>query len=113
MKPSEHKAKKENKSQTWPGNVESALARGECKTLDNWITRAGSWFHAPEINKPSSIHHTAASVFSALFFRVPDHPQLAAWAERARDSLDSLPYSSRLTLARRLLRYDIFFGRPM
>lgn len=112
MKPSEQTVNKEGKSQTWFGKVESALARGECKTLDNWITHAGSLFHIRETDKPSSIHHLAASVFSALFFRVPDHPQLAAWAERARDSLETLPCSSRLTLARRLLRYDTFFGRP-
>jgi len=54
----------------------------------------------------------AACVFSALFFRQPENPQLHAWAERARKGLDILPFPARLTLARRLLRYDIFFGRP-
>ncbi len=54
----------------------------------------------------------AACVFSALLFRQPEHPHLNAWAERARNSLETLPFSARLTLARRLLHYDIFFGRP-
>ena len=80
--------------------------------LDEWIIDTGSAFSAMDQAASSSIHHMAACVFSALFFRQPDHPHLHAWAERARHSLETLPWSARLTLARRLLRYDIFFGRP-
>ena len=95
-----------------PRKVEAALARGECTALDSWIIDAGSEYSITDPNASSPIHHMAACVFSALFFRQPDHPNLNAWAERARSSLETLPVPARLTLARRLLRYDIFFGHP-
>ncbi len=95
-----------------PGKVEAALALGECATLDAWITEAGSAFSVADAASHSSHRNLATQIFSALFFRQPDHPQLSVWAERARESLETLPYSARLTVARRLLRYDIFFGRP-
>lgn len=102
----------EGKSRSWPGKVEAALARGECTSLDMWITEAGSAFSITDPARPSSFQTLAAHIFSALFFRQPDHPQLSVWADRARESLETLPYPARLTLARRLMRYDLFFGRP-
>ncbi len=90
--------------------VEGALARGDCAMLDPCITDAVCEHSIS--SAAVSPQHIAASMFSALFFRLPHHPQLAAWAERARDGLDTLQQPERLILARRLLRYDIFFGRP-
>jgi two-component SAPR family response regulator len=112
MSPAERAQTRDKKTRKEPGKVEAVLARGECKTLDAWIIDTGSAFSMTDPAASSSLHHMAACVFSALFFRQPDHPHLNAWAERARHSLDTLPCSARLTLARRLLRYDIFFGRP-
>jgi len=89
--------------------IEAALARGECATLDPCIADA---VRLPADSISSPAHSVAAVVFSALFFRLPHHPQLAVWAERARDGLDILRPPARLILARRLLRYDVFFGRP-
>ena len=112
MSSAEQTRNREENSRKEPRKVEAALARGECTSLDSWIIGAESGYSSADLNLPSSVHPMAACVFSALFFRQPDHPQLSTWAERARNSLETLPYPARLTLARRLLRYDIFFGRP-
>ncbi|MDA8362582.1 MAG: bacterial transcriptional activator domain-containing protein [Gammaproteobacteria bacterium] len=90
------------------GRVEAALARGECASLDSCVAGV---VHPPA-DRPGATHRLAASIFSALFFRFPHHPHLAAWAEQARDGLELLRQPARLVLARRLLRYDVFFGRP-
>ncbi|HYA39172.1 MAG TPA: BTAD domain-containing putative transcriptional regulator [Candidatus Methylomirabilis sp.] len=103
---------REENSRKGPRKVEAALARGECTSLDSWIIGADSDNNPAASDPTDSVHHMAACVFSALFFRQPDHPHLSSWAERARNSLETLPYPSRLTLARRLLRYYVFFGRP-
>ncbi|MHB8551520.1 MAG: AfsR/SARP family transcriptional regulator, partial [Acidiferrobacterales bacterium] len=94
---------------TLSGRIEMALANGECAMLDACITDAVRTYATGA--RPAS-PSVAASVFSALFFRFPHHPQLSEWADRARAGLDTLRQPARLTLARRLLRYDIFFGRP-
>lgn len=112
MQSAERATTREGKSQSWPGKVEAALARGECTALDAWITEADTAFSNVDPAGLSSFQNLAPSIFSALFYRQPDHPQLSLWADRARASLEALPYPLRLTLARRLLRYDIFFGRP-
>ncbi len=99
--------------QTWPKEVETALARGDCATLDSWLERIVPASADPQAATDlCGADSLAACLFSALFFRLPDHPQLAEWAERARESLAALPHAPRLTLARRLLHYNIFFGRP-
>ena len=112
MNPTEQAPTREGKSGIWPGKVEEALARGECTALDPCITEAGSPLTALEPEVFSSDPQIAACVFSALFFRKPEHPRLSRWADRARECLEFLPWPTRLTLARRLLRYDHFFGRP-
>lgn len=111
MNPTEQTTAREGKSDIWPGKVEEALARGECVALDSCLTGTESVFSNPVETSPVDPHVTAC-VFTALFFRKPDHPQLSRWADRARTSLEFLPPPTRLTLARRLLRHDIFFGRP-
>ncbi|MHB8741680.1 MAG: AfsR/SARP family transcriptional regulator [Sulfuricaulis sp.] len=103
---------KDGESRDNPGKVEAALARGECTVLDTWITETGFAASQTDPGQTPILQNQAADIFSALFFRQPDHPHLATWAERARENLEVLPYPARLTLARRLLRYDIFFGRP-
>ncbi len=112
MSRAERERTRDKKARKGPWRVEAALARGECAALDTWIIDTGSVSGVTNSATSSSVHHMAACVFSALFFRQPDHPHLNAWAERARNSLETLPFPARLTLARRLLRYDIFFGRP-
>ncbi|MHB8622884.1 MAG: AfsR/SARP family transcriptional regulator [Sulfuricaulis sp.] len=112
MQSSERALTREGESRNSPGKVEAALAHGECTALDKWILDAGYAFSNADPDQAPASHNLTADIFSALFFRQPDHPQLSVWADRAREGLDTLPYPARLTLARRLLRYDIFFGRP-
>ncbi|MHB8534049.1 MAG: AfsR/SARP family transcriptional regulator [Sulfuricaulis sp.] len=112
MSHSEKSLARGQKPSKGPEKLESALASGECMALDAWIEDTGSAISLEVPAAATSLYHMASSVFSALFFRQPDHPQLDAWSVRARNSLETLPYPARLTLARRLLRYDIFFGRP-
>ena len=112
MPPAERTRPQDIHTREGPRKVEVALARGECTALDSWIIDAGSEYSITDPNASAPIHHMAACVFSALFFRQPDHPHLNAWAERARNSLETLPGPAKLTLARRLLHFDIFFGHP-
>ncbi len=109
----EQATSKDGTRQTWPKEVETALARGDCAALDSWLARIVPASADPQASTDlCGADSLAACLFSALFFRLPDHPQLVEWAERARESLDALPHAPRLTLARRLLHYNIFFGRP-
>lgn len=104
---------RESPQQNWSREIEVALARGEWAVLDAWLTQTVQVPANPQASTDlCSLDNPAACVFNALFFRLPDHQHLSQWAERARESLGALPPSARLTLARRLVYYDIFFGRP-
>lgn len=104
---------KDGTQHAWPKEVETALARGDCAAFDAWLAQIVPASADPQAASDlCGTDNVAACLFNALFFRLPDHPQLAMWAERARESLDSLPPATRLTLARRLFYYDTFFGRP-
>lgn len=96
--------------QAWPRDVETALVHGDCAALDAWLAQGAPEPQTTKSRRGMGGH--AMGMFNALFFRAPHHPQLAQWAERAHDSFATLPYAVRLTLARRLLHYNLFFGRP-
>jgi len=93
--------------------IESALTLGEWAVLDSWLAKVVSAPVDPlGTTDLCCSDNLAACLFNALFFRTPDHPQLGTWAERARETLGSPPPASNLTLARRLMYYDTYFGRP-
>ena len=109
----EHATRRERAQQSWSREIEVALARGEWAVLDAWLAQAVSTPANPQASSDlCSLDNPAACVFNALFFRLPDHPHLSQWAERARENLETLPPSAKLTLARRLAYHDNFFGRP-
>jgi LuxR family maltose regulon positive regulatory protein len=104
---------RESAPQNWFREIEQALARGEWSVLDAWLARTVAVPANPqEFTDLCHLDNPAACLFNALFFRLPDHQHLHHWAERARQGLETLPPSARLTLARRLIYYDAFFGRP-
>ena len=113
MRIPEQATRRESAQQIWSREIEVALARGEWAVLDAWLTQTVQVPANPQASTDlCSLDNPAACVFNALFFRLPDHQHLSQWAERARENLAALPPSARLTLARRLIYYDSFFGRP-
>jgi LuxR family maltose regulon positive regulatory protein len=113
MRLPEPATRRDSAQQNWSREIEVALARGEWAVLDAWLAQTVQVPANPQASTDlCSLDNPAACVFNALFFRLPDHRQLHRWAERARENLATLPPSARLTLARRLIHYDSFFGRP-
>ena len=113
MRIPEYGTSRESANQSWSREIEVALTRGEWAVLDAWLAQIVSTPANPQtVSDLCSLDNTAACVFNALFFRLPDHPELNQWADRARENLEALLPPARLTLARRLVHYDNFFGRP-
>ncbi len=113
MRTPDHASLTESGQQSWSREIEVALARGEWAVLDAWLTQAVSTPANPQASSDlCSLDNRAACVFNALLFRLPDHPHLGQWAERARENLEALAPAAKLTLARRLAYHDNFFGRP-
>lgn len=98
---------------SWSSTVDSYIYEwGNFGELDMWIGKLAQiqtkfgLSESPHINA-----RLTASMFSALLYRQPSHPDFAYWEQAAREMIDSdLPVALRISLGNHLMLYYSWIG---
>ena len=99
---------------SWSGIVDTFMYEWkDFRPLDRWIDeffrlqRRYGGFPAPGIEERAT-----SSIFAALMFRQPQHPDLPQWTERVRDiMLSTADISHRMFIGYNLILYYLWTGR--
>lgn len=97
----------------WTGAVDTILYEWkDFKPLDRWIAeferlmRKYGGFPTPEIEVRAT-----TCIFSAIMFRMPDHPALPAWEERIRALVEAVTDNAlKISITRNLILYYLWTG---
>ena len=97
----------------WSGAVETYLYEwGNFAPLDGWIAALDELMQRLDTLPEAEIGaRVTASMFSALMYRQPEHPDFAVWEERARNLVESnMDLRHRITVGSHLIYYYSLVG---
>jgi DNA-binding SARP family transcriptional activator len=97
---------------SWSGGTVVSLYDGEFTPLDEWLSLLEE-MHVDDYIYPSQQleNHVTMSIFNAMAFRQPHHPDIARWRDRATTLVrGSADINFRLQSAVHLLVHDLWNG---
>jgi len=100
--------------ESWASIIDSIIYEwSDFHPLDRWLevfSRLQQW--RPEFPSPAIEAHVSSSVFNALMWRRPSHPDLPLWAERVkRLTLESVDVRFRMVAGNHLVLYYLWMGK--